>query len=90
VGIRLSDHATLLYPEKLAPTSPISGSRSVGIVHSLTQDTEFVLFSLYFPQILLSRPSPLSLVRKTEQLLGRKSSGSGLERGEYGRRDPSR
>jgi hypothetical protein len=33
---------------------------------------------------------PLSLVSTTEELLGRKSSGSGLEIREYGRRDPSR
>jgi hypothetical protein len=33
---------------------------------------------------------PLSLVSATEELLGRKSSGSGLENREYGRRDPSR
>jgi hypothetical protein len=33
---------------------------------------------------------PLSLVSTTEELLGRKSSGSGLESPEYGRRDPSR
>jgi hypothetical protein len=32
---------------------------------------------------------PLSLVSTTEELLGRKSSGSGLESREYGRRDPS-
>jgi hypothetical protein len=31
----------------------------------------------------------LSLVNTTEELLGRKSSGSGLESREYGRRDPS-
>jgi hypothetical protein len=29
-------------------------------------------------------------VSTTEELLGRKSSGSGLENREYGRRDPSR
>jgi hypothetical protein len=34
--------------------------------------------------------SPLSLVSIIEELLGRKSSGSGLENREYGRRDPSR
>jgi hypothetical protein len=34
--------------------------------------------------------SPLSLVSTTEELLGRKSSGSGLEIREYGRGDPSR
>jgi hypothetical protein len=33
---------------------------------------------------------PLSLVNTTEELLGRNSSGSGLERREYGRRDSSR
>jgi hypothetical protein len=33
---------------------------------------------------------PLSLVSTTEQLLSRKSSGSGLESREYGLRDPSR
>jgi hypothetical protein len=33
---------------------------------------------------------PLSLVSTTEELLGRKSSGSGLENREYGRRDPQK
>jgi hypothetical protein len=33
---------------------------------------------------------PLSLVSTIEELLGRKSSGSGLESREYSRRDPSR
>jgi hypothetical protein len=33
---------------------------------------------------------PLSLVTTIEELLGRKSSDSGLETREYGRRDPSR
>jgi hypothetical protein len=33
---------------------------------------------------------PLSLASKTEELVGRKSSDSGLESREYGRRDPSR
>jgi hypothetical protein len=33
---------------------------------------------------------PLSLVSTIEELLGRKSSGSGLESLEYGRRDPLR
>jgi hypothetical protein len=32
----------------------------------------------------------LSLVSTTEELLGKKSSGSGVEIREYGRRDPSR
>jgi hypothetical protein len=33
---------------------------------------------------------PLSFVSTTEELLQRNSSGCGLERGKYGRRDPSR
>jgi hypothetical protein len=33
---------------------------------------------------------PLNLVSTIEELLERKSSGSGLEKREYGRRDPSR
>jgi hypothetical protein len=33
---------------------------------------------------------PPSLVSTTEELLGRKSSGSGLENRDYDRRDPSR
>jgi hypothetical protein len=33
---------------------------------------------------------PLSLVSTIEELLERKSSGSGLESREWGRRDPSR
>jgi hypothetical protein len=33
---------------------------------------------------------PLSLVRTIEELLGRESSGSFLERQEYGRGDPLR
>jgi hypothetical protein len=33
---------------------------------------------------------PLCLVSTTEELLGRNSSGSGLEMREYGRRDSSR
>jgi hypothetical protein len=32
---------------------------------------------------------PFSLVSTTEELLGRKSSGSGLDSRQYGRRDPS-
>jgi hypothetical protein len=36
-----------LYPQKLALTSQISGSRSVGIVRSRTESTEFSLFSSY-------------------------------------------
>jgi hypothetical protein len=44
VRIRRTDHATPLYPQKLALTSPTSGGRSVDIVRSRTQATEFFLF----------------------------------------------
>jgi hypothetical protein len=40
--IRRTDHATPLYPQKLALTSPTSGGRSVGIVGSQTKATELV------------------------------------------------
>jgi hypothetical protein len=37
-----------------------------------------------------STTKAIRVTSATEELLGRKSSGSGLERREYGRRDPSR
>jgi hypothetical protein len=42
---KLKNHSPrgTLYPQKLALTSPSSGGRSVGIVLSLTQATEFFL-----------------------------------------------
>jgi hypothetical protein len=43
-----------LYPQKLTLTSPTSGGRSVGIVRSRTQTTEFVLFCLFDLQRLRS------------------------------------
>jgi hypothetical protein len=45
VGIRHADHVTL-YPQKLALSSPASGGRSVGIICSRTQATEFLFFFL--------------------------------------------
>jgi hypothetical protein len=47
VGIRHADHVATLYPQKLALTSPTSGGRSVGIVHSQTQATEFSLVDIF-------------------------------------------
>jgi hypothetical protein len=41
-GIRRTDHATSLYPQELALTSPTSGGRSIGIVRSGTKTMEFV------------------------------------------------
>jgi hypothetical protein len=43
VGIRLADHATSSNQQKLALTSPTRVGRSVGIVRSRTQATEFSL-----------------------------------------------
>jgi hypothetical protein len=53
VGIRHGDHATPLYPQKLALTSPTSGGRSVGIVRSRPQATEFVFCLLLLLSLLL-------------------------------------
>jgi hypothetical protein len=47
VGILHADHVAPLYPQKLALTSPTSGCRSVGTVHSQTQATEFSLEELF-------------------------------------------
>jgi hypothetical protein len=46
-------------------------------------------YHIFWEAVGLER-GPLSLVSTTEELLERESSGSGLERREYGRRDPSR
>jgi hypothetical protein len=46
------------------------------------------VYHIFWEVVDLER-SPLSLVSTTEELHGRKSSGSGLENREYGRRDPS-
>jgi hypothetical protein len=43
---RCIDHATPLYRQMLALTSPTSGGRSVGIVRSRNQATELVSFTL--------------------------------------------
>jgi hypothetical protein len=44
----------------------------------------------FFLEVVGLERGPLRLVSTTEELLGRKSSGSGLESREYGRRGPSR
>jgi hypothetical protein len=46
-------------------------------------------YQIFWEVVGLER-GPLSLVSTTDKLLGRKSSGSGLEIREYYRRDPSR
>jgi hypothetical protein len=44
-------------------------------------------YQIFWEVVGLER-GPLSLVSTVEELLGRNSSGSGLENTEYGRRDP--
>jgi hypothetical protein len=56
-----------LYPQKLALTSPTSGGRSIGIVRSRTQATEF---SLVFPYTRLQPLSAPSLLGSTAFLSG--------------------
>jgi hypothetical protein len=46
-------------------------------------------YQIFWEVVDLER-GPLSLVSSIEELLVRKSTGSGLEKWEYGRRDPSR
>ena len=43
MGTRCANHVTPLYPQKLALTSPTGGGRSVGMVRSRTEATEFSL-----------------------------------------------
>jgi len=54
VGIRCADHVTLLYPQKLALTTPTGGGRSVGIVRSRTKATEFSLVFSTFRTVAAS------------------------------------
>jgi hypothetical protein len=42
-GIHHTDHVAPSFPKKLAITSPTSGGRSVGIIRSRTEATEFSL-----------------------------------------------
>jgi hypothetical protein len=48
-----TDHATPLYPQKLALNSPTSGGRLVGIVCSRTKATELVSFETSCAQVKL-------------------------------------
>jgi hypothetical protein len=58
----------------------------------LIPDKALRLFSLHTVQIkvVVLERGPLSLMSTTEELLGRKSSGSCLENQKFGRRDPPR
>jgi hypothetical protein len=55
LGIRHADHVALSLRKKLALTSPTSGCRSVGIVRSRTEATEFFIYTVrcfsIFPRV---------------------------------------
>jgi 2-keto-3-deoxy-L-rhamnonate aldolase RhmA len=53
VWIRCAEPRDTLYTQKLALTSPTSGCRSVGIVRSRTQVTEFILSVIDFADIVI-------------------------------------
>ena len=68
MGIRCADHATPLYPQKLALASPTGGGRSVGIVRLRTKATEFVFICIYhcrsqWPRGLRRRSAAARLLR---------------------------
>jgi hypothetical protein len=48
MGTRCADPRSILYPQKLALTSPTSGGRSVGIVSLRTMATEFFYMDPYW------------------------------------------
>jgi len=52
VGTRCADHVTPLYPQKLAPTSPTDGGRSVGIVRVRTKAMEFSFSTNKYSRVL--------------------------------------
>jgi hypothetical protein len=64
IGILRADHATPLYPQKLALTSPTGGCHSVGIVRLRTKATELLLLLLLLltvniiDQSAFNSPSP--------------------------------
>ena len=67
MGNRYADHVTPLYPQKLALTSPTGGGRSVGIVRSRTEATEFIVASSWLP-VLFASAMPGQTNNKVMQL----------------------
>jgi hypothetical protein len=61
----------------------------VPVYRSIAPGFDSWCYQIFWEVVGLER-SPLSLVSTTEELLGRNSSGSGLETQEYGRGDPLR
>ena len=54
MGTRCADHATPLYPQKLALPSLTGGGRSVGIVRSRTKATEYNTCAFYVCSLIRS------------------------------------
>jgi hypothetical protein len=69
--------------------SPLSSSGQSSWLQIQRSGFDSRRYQLFWEVVGLER-GPLSLVSTTEELLGRKSCGSGLEIREYGRRDSSR
>jgi hypothetical protein len=78
-------------PFAVAKRHPFSYIFSSGNIVKL-QGTKFLMKKLRMPEFFATDPevpgSIPGLVSTIEELLGRRSSGSGLERREYGRKDP--
>jgi hypothetical protein len=77
----------------------VENTRDETVASTVTRKVKMLLLTVYFIMFLLSafmthvvglERRPLNLVNTIEELLGRKSTGSGLESREYGSRDPSR
>ena len=67
MGNRYADHVTPLYPQKLALTSPTGGSRSVGIVRSRAEATEFsFIAAVELAELCPRRKSNITSMRATE------------------------
>jgi hypothetical protein len=77
----------ICYAEESRP--PLWSSGQSSWLHIQRSRFDSRQYQTFWEVVGLER-GPLSLVSTTEELLGRKSSCSGLESREYGRRDPSR
>jgi hypothetical protein len=77
----------ICYVEERRPPLWSSGQSSWLQIHRSGCDSR--RYQIFWEVVGLER-GPLRLVSATEELLERKSSGSGLENREYGRMDPSR
>jgi hypothetical protein len=68
---------------------PLWSSVQISWLHIQNSGIDSRQYQIFRKVVGLER-GPLSLVSTIEELLGRKSSGSGLENREHSRRDPSR